>query len=213
MEPKMKHFFLAGASAAALLFASAVRFAQDNPVADPTAPPAVSDPAAPMQPGAPAEPEAPFVTPTDPSQPAQPAPVAPADDRATAPQAAPSAQTAQACETRKAVVYFGMNSTSVEDQTKDAITQAAAASGACQVQSVSLVGHADPSGAASYNMELSRQRGEAVKDLLVDQGISASVIQVDAQGENSPTGNAEQNRRVEVEIVLAQAGPAPEPVG
>jgi hypothetical protein len=47
-----------------------------------------------------------------------------------------------------------------------------------------VVGHADVRGPEHYNLELSRRRAELVKRYLVSQGISASVIEVRAEGKD-----------------------------
>ena len=71
---------------------------------------------------------------------------------------------------------------------------------------VLLVGHTDARGAADYNDLLSARRAEAVKRLLVAQGIPASRIQAMGKGEAEPaaentteTGRA-LNRRVVISL-------------
>ncbi len=70
-----------------------------------------------------------------------------------------------------------------------------------------LEGHTDSTGPAAYNMELSKRRAEAVKKALVERGIDASRLKVEAYGETKPIapndteeGRA-KNRRVEVVLV------------
>lgn len=69
-----------------------------------------------------------------------------------------------------------------------------------------LVGHADSTGPANYNMGLSQRRAEAVRNYLVDQGIPAAHMSLDWKGETQPIapnttreGRA-QNRRVEITV-------------
>jgi outer membrane protein OmpA-like peptidoglycan-associated protein len=69
-----------------------------------------------------------------------------------------------------------------------------------------LVGHADSTGPANYNMGLSQRRAEAVRNYLVDQGIPAAHLSLDWKGETQPiapnttrAGRA-QNRRVEITV-------------
>jgi outer membrane protein OmpA-like peptidoglycan-associated protein len=52
--------------------------------------------------------------------------------------------------------------------------------------SLTVVGRADPSGAESDNLALSRRRAFAVRDRLVSLGISAARITTDAIGNNDP---------------------------
>lgn len=69
-------------------------------------------------------------------------------------------------------------------------------------------GHADQRGPASYNLELSRMRAEAVREYLVSRGVPEDLIDVRAYGEerpivpdpNSPS-DLQKNRRVQFEIV------------
>ncbi|HWL48054.1 MAG TPA: OmpA family protein, partial [Sphingomonadaceae bacterium] len=70
--------------------------------------------------------------------------------------------------------------------------------------SVMLAGHADRSGAASYNVGLSQRRADAVRSYLAGKGIPDSAMSTEAFGESRPLvetadGVREpQNRRVEI---------------
>ena len=66
---------------------------------------------------------------------------------------------------------------------------------------VTVGGHADPSGTPEGNMELSRQRAEAVKDFLVGKGIDAGRIDVQAFGDTQLKYSAKdgRNRRVAID--------------
>lgn len=72
--------------------------------------------------------------------------------------------------------------------------------------SVDIAARADERGSESYNEELSMRRAQAVKDYLVNQGVSASKISTSALGENDPlmAGNSEtayaQNRSVQLTL-------------
>ncbi len=71
-------------------------------------------------------------------------------------------------------------------------------------------GHTDNTGAADYNMSLSKRRAFAVRDYLVSDGIDSSRIAVTYAGEESPVATNEtaigrsQNRRVEIGIVAGE---------
>ncbi len=52
--------------------------------------------------------------------------------------------------------------------------------------SINVVGHADTSGPTDYNARLALKRANNVKDALVQRGVDASSIMVDAKGENEP---------------------------
>jgi len=69
---------------------------------------------------------------------------------------------------------------------------------------IEVVGHTDDVGDEDYNLELSLQRAEAVRDYLLSEGVDPSKIATVGMGEgmpivsnNTPEGRAE-NRRVEV---------------
>ena len=78
------------------------------------------------------------------------------------------------------------------------------------VQSINVVGHTDSDGTEAYNQGLSESRAASVKDYLIQQGVSGSVISTSGQGESSPaTSNAtkegrQQNRRVEIGITATK---------
>ena len=50
--------------------------------------------------------------------------------------------------------------------------------------SVNVIGHADTSGPQDYNARLAMKRANTVRDALVERGVSADIIMVDAKGEN-----------------------------
>ena len=69
---------------------------------------------------------------------------------------------------------------------------------------IEIVGHTDDVGDDDYNMALSKQRSESVRDYLVGKGLDASKVVTTGKGEsmpiasnNTPEGRAE-NRRVQV---------------
>jgi flagellar motor protein MotB len=85
------------------------------------------------------------------------------------------------------------------------------------IPTVSLLveGHADSDYGSEYNLELSRRRAEAVKELLVASGLDAQRIVIAAYGETRPrapegllSGKA-QNRRVDISVMQSRPG-APE---
>jgi outer membrane protein OmpA-like peptidoglycan-associated protein len=73
-------------------------------------------------------------------------------------------------------------------------------------RAVLIEGHTDSSGSDRYNQELSQRRADAVKDLLVQSGISPDRISTRGLGETLPlvsndsAAGRQQNRRVEVII-------------
>ena len=65
------------------------------------------------------------------------------------------------------------------------ITQAAAYARTGQPTRVLVVGHADTSGSAAYNVGLSNRRARTVADALVAQGVNGGVIALDGKGETA----------------------------
>jgi outer membrane protein OmpA-like peptidoglycan-associated protein len=71
---------------------------------------------------------------------------------------------------------------------------------------ITVEGHTDNSGKEDYNMNLSKQRAESVKTLLVQNGVDGSRISIMPFGETSPIASndtpegRQQNRRVEIKI-------------
>ena len=69
---------------------------------------------------------------------------------------------------------------------------------------VRLEGHADERGSREYNIGLGERRSQAVRQMLMIQGVSASQISTVSFGEERPAsdGSSEmdysQNRRVEI---------------
>ena len=72
---------------------------------------------------------------------------------------------------------------------------------------IKLDGHTDDNGSEEYNMELSKNRVQAVKDFLVSNGVAPERIETYYFGESKPiTDNSTregraQNRRVEMHFI------------
>ena len=68
---------------------------------------------------------------------------------------------------------------------------------------VLIQGYASQDGSEEYNLNLSRKRAEAVRDRLIELGVNAARLEVEAFGENMPVGDNStregraQSRRVE----------------
>lgn len=70
-------------------------------------------------------------------------------------------------------------------------------------------GHADSTGSADYNLNLSRERANTVKQYFIDQGIAASRLMAEGYGERAPrtdndsSGERALNRRVDIDFVIS----------
>ena len=71
-------------------------------------------------------------------------------------------------------------------------------------------GHTDSTGSEEYNLNLSQRRADAVKNLIVQRGVSSARIETMAHGEslpiadNSTEAGRAMNRRVEIKVAPTQ---------
>lgn len=104
------------------------------------------------------------------------------------------------------VVFFNLNSAALTPQGHDVVAAAASAFQQNAKTQIKLTGYTDTSGAAHYNLALSKARADAVRNALVKLGVPEADIGVTWQGEANPrvpTANGvrePQNRRVEILI-------------
>ena len=72
---------------------------------------------------------------------------------------------------------------------------------------IKILGYTDNVGSARYNKKLSKKRAEAVKDVLLQEGIEESRIEAVGMGKDNPIASNKtsegraQNRRIEVEFI------------
>jgi peptidoglycan-associated lipoprotein len=99
------------------------------------------------------------------------------------------------------VIYFDFDSSEVRAADQDIVSRhAMQLSGG---GSVRLEGHADERGSREYNIGLGERRSQAVRQMLLIQGVSADQISTVSFGEERPVGfgsteaDYAQNRRVE----------------
>ncbi|MFL5811053.1 MAG: OmpA family protein [Flavisolibacter sp.] len=101
-------------------------------------------------------------------------------------------------------ILFDVNSDKIKPQSYGVLKDIASVLGENPSVTVKIVGHTDADGNAAGNLNLSKQRAEAVKESLIkDFGIDASRLQTDGKGASQPVdtnstaeGKA-NNRRVE----------------
>ena len=75
-----------------------------------------------------------------------------------------------------------------------------------------MTGHTDRIGSAEYNLKLSKQRADAVRDYLISKGVDRTKIETIGMGEKEPVVQCNQkemkaliaclqpNRRVDVQV-------------
>jgi outer membrane protein OmpA-like peptidoglycan-associated protein len=72
---------------------------------------------------------------------------------------------------------------------------------------VKVVGHTDNTGSASYNLQLSQRRAQAVQSVIQANGVGAARLTAIGKGDSEPVASnltaegRQQNRRVEVLII------------
>ena len=106
------------------------------------------------------------------------------------------------------VVYFPWDKSSLTEQAKAVVANAAGIANQCGISDIIIEGHADSSGSQSYNVGLSARRATSVERQLRADGITTTNITKSAKGETAlaiPTGDGVReplNRRTEVVIRL-----------
>ena len=101
-------------------------------------------------------------------------------------------------------ILFDNNSASIKPESYGVIKEIANALKAESAIKIKVIGHTSSDGDAALNLELSKKRAMAVKEILVSEfGIDASRIEPDGKGEMQPLSDNKtsegksQNRRVE----------------
>ncbi|MEN6669895.1 OmpA family protein [Psychrobacter sp. B38] len=101
------------------------------------------------------------------------------------------------------VINFELDKAIIPDVNKAFLDRAAKIMAEVPDLNLMIVGHTDSQASNAYNMELSQERAESVKDYLVSQGIDASKLSTKGMGETEPVADnsTEQgrfrNRRIE----------------
>ncbi|PRB31367.1 cell envelope biogenesis protein OmpA, partial [Brevundimonas sp. MYb46] len=86
---------------------------------------------------------------------------------------------------RQFVVYFDWDRSDLTAEARSVVTQAANYAKSGAPTRILVVGHADTSGNAAYNLGLSNRRSRTVADALVAQGVNGGVIALDGKGETA----------------------------
>jgi len=116
---------------------------------------------------------------------------------------APAAATAGP---RQFTVFFDFDKADISGDANRVLVQAADSAKSGSFTRITATGHTDTMGSPRYNMALSIRRANAVRDVLVREGIPASAIVVIGRGETQllvPTPDQTKeprNRRVEIFI-------------
>lgn len=104
-------------------------------------------------------------------------------------------------------ILFSPESSEIDSESDEVLTEIAALLESLPDASVELVGHTDDIGPADENLALSEQRAAAVRQRLIDEGVEEARISARGVGEaeplveNSNAQNRAQNRRIEFVLV------------
>ncbi|KPP98066.1 OmpA family protein [Marinobacter sp. HL-58] len=103
-------------------------------------------------------------------------------------------------------VLFDLDRAELKSSGEETVTRLAEFMKEYEDRRVRVEGYTDSTGEASYNQGLSERRAEAVRDALVDMGISRDRVETKGFGEEYPVASnddasgRQQNRRVEIVI-------------
>ena len=104
-------------------------------------------------------------------------------------------------------VEFDLDKATLRPENRELLSRIAGILLTSSDYTVYVWGHTDDLGSADYNMQLSLQRAEAVRDYLVEAGLDASIMEVKGFGKTRPVVEGKtrearaRNRRVEIGIV------------
>lgn len=89
-----------------------------------------------------------------------------------------------AIENAMYLVFFDWDQSTLGPGAQSVLDAVAAEATRRNLTSIDVVGHADRSGPTTYNQKLGMRRANAVRDALIQRGISASVINAASRGED-----------------------------
>lgn len=98
-------------------------------------------------------------------------------------------------------VFFELDKAELQVDAAAALAPAVRALADAPTRKLVIAGFHDPSGDATHNAELAKQRAKAVRAALVGQGADAARVQLRKPEQTALSGPAEAARRVEVRLV------------
>jgi len=104
-------------------------------------------------------------------------------------------------------IRFDFDKAIIKPEYRDILNRIAGILMTLKGYTIAVYGYTDDIGTQTYNLQLSRRRAEAVRDFLVQTGISPTIMSTKGFGKSDPRipGNSEQaraaNRRFELAIV------------
>lgn len=108
--------------------------------------------------------------------------------------------------TFKGEAFFDTDSFAIKPGGYSELTRVAGVLNKYPQTTIQVGGHTDSRGDENYNQQLSEKRANAVKNVLIQNGVHESRIRAIGYGESMPvSSDFAQNRRVEIVIVPVQA--------
>jgi outer membrane protein OmpA-like peptidoglycan-associated protein len=107
-------------------------------------------------------------------------------------------------------IRFDFDKANIKPEYRDILNRIAGILMTLKGYTIAVYGYTDDIGTQTYNLQLSQRRAEAVRDFLVQTGISPTILSTKGFGKSDPRvpGDSEQaraaNRRVEIGIVDAK---------
>ena len=104
-------------------------------------------------------------------------------------------------------IRFDFDKANIKPEYRDILNRIAGILMTLKGYTIAVYGYTDDTGTQSYNLQLSQRRAEAVREFLVQTGISPTIVSTKGFGKSDPRvpGDSEQaraaNRRVEIGIV------------
>jgi len=109
---------------------------------------------------------------------------------------------------RARTIRFEEGSARIDAASRDLVAEVARALRPCLGSIIAITGHTDASGPEPGNLELSRERAEAVRRALLDRGIPDDGLRVRGVGSRSPVEGLERtdpaNRRIEFSVIATE---------
>ena len=137
---------------------------------------------------------------------AAPAPAAMPAQEAVPPAAAAACDQSLSNLLNVSTIEFASSSADIDSASSGLLDSVAAAASAC-LGTLRIEGHTDNSGNADLNQDLSRRRAEAVREALIQRGLSEQRLVVEGFGASQPIASnrtaagRERNRRIEMRVV------------
>ena len=103
-------------------------------------------------------------------------------------------------------ILFDVDKTEIKPAARESIAKAAEVLVKYPDTYITVEGHTDSTGATEYNQKLSEWRADAVRDMLMRDGVPASRVSIKGYGESDPVADnstpegRQSNRRVQLEI-------------